>query len=98
MFESGDESNKINPIDSAFFWYGQILNFLFWLFMSFIKLITFNLFWFILTFAALALCSTNLYAYYMCRKDHKSKAKDVLGDSVTMGKFVFGGLKQKLGI
>lgn len=66
--------------------------------MSFIKLITFNLFWFILTFAALALCGTNLYAYYMCRKDHKSKDNNVLNDSVSMGKFVFGGIKQKLGI
>lgn len=66
--------------------------------MSFIKLITLNLFWFILTFASLSLCGINLYAYYMCRKDHKSKTNDVLNNSVSMGKFVFGGLKQKLGI
>ena len=50
--------------------------------MSFIKLITLNLFWFILAFAALSLCGTNLYAYYLCRKDSKKNSKDVLGDSM----------------
>ena len=44
-FESFDTEIKVNPIDSTFFWYGQVAYTLFWSFMLVLKLLTLSLFW-----------------------------------------------------
>lgn len=45
IFESFDTEVKVNPIDSAFFWYGQLFYTVFWSLMFVIKILTFSLFW-----------------------------------------------------
>ena len=44
-FESFDTEIKVNPIDSTFFWYGQVLYTLFWSLMLVLKILTLSLFW-----------------------------------------------------
>lgn len=44
-FESFDTEVQVNPIDSAFFWYGQLLYSVFWCLMFVLKVLTFSLFW-----------------------------------------------------
>lgn len=85
IFESHDEDLKNNKIDGIFFWYGQIFATLFWICMTFIKILTLSPFWVILSSASFGLTGTNLYAYYMCRKDYKKKLNNILGGGMGMG-------------
>ena len=45
IFESFDKELLVNPIDSTFFWYGQLFYTIFWSFMFVLKFLTFSLFW-----------------------------------------------------
>ncbi len=98
IFESFDEDKKANNIDLWFFWYGQIIASVFWLFITLVKFLTLNVFWVILSGSTLALLSTNLYAYYKCRKDYQKKLKNVLGNPMGMGGMILGGLRSRMGI
>lgn len=44
-FESFDTEVQVNPIDSAFFWYGQLFYTCFWSLMLILKVLTLSLFW-----------------------------------------------------
>ena len=97
IFESHDEDLKNNKIDGIFFWYGQIFATVFWILMTFVKILTLSPFWVILSSASLSLTGINLYAYYMCRKDYKNKLNNVLGGSMNMGGIVMDTIKAKFG-
>ena len=96
VFESHDQNIKPNKFDVFFFWSVQIFSVFFWVFICFIKLITFSIFWFILALCGFGLNFTNLFAYYKCRKDYKKKMKDLMGGSFGTSVFV-SAIKNKLG-
>lgn len=96
MFESFDQEVKNNPIDSFVFWYGQIGSTVFWALVLAIKVLTFSLFWIILSGACFGLAATNLYAYYLCRKDYQAKLKNLVGG--TMQSFLVSQVKSRFGL
>jgi hypothetical protein len=49
---------------------------LFWAFTMIIGVLSLSFFWSILTVIGFSLTSTNLYAYYLCRKEHEKKIKN----------------------
>lgn len=97
IFESHDQDLKNNKIDGVFFWYGQIFASVFWVCMTFVKVLTMSPFWVILSSASFGLSGTNLYAYYMCRKDFKKKMNNILGGSMSVGGVVMDSIKSKFG-
>jgi len=96
MFESFDQEVKGNPIDSFVFWYGQIGACVFWVLVLVIKVLTFSLFWVILCAVCCGLSVTNLYAYYLCRKDYQAKLKNLVGG--TMQNFLVSQVKSRFGL
>lgn len=96
MFESFDQEVKGNPIDSFVFWYAQIGACIFWALVLAIKVLTFSLFWVILCGVCFSLGATNLYAYYLCRRDYHAKLKNLVGG--TMQSFLVSQVKSRFGL
>ena len=96
VFESFDFQVKANPVDRAFFWYGQIANTLFWTLTLFLKTLTLSPFWVILATIAVALSFTNLYAYYKCNKDYQNKLNSALGSN-NVRNMIYSTVKERLG-
>ena len=74
-FESYDWPYPNQTYDNHIFWWGLVGPEIFWLFYCVIGVISLSFFWGTLTVIALALTSTNLYAYYMARQDNQKKLK-----------------------
>ena len=96
LFESFDYQVKHNPVDSSFFWYGQIANSIFWTLILTLKVLTLSPFWVILALISAGLSSMNLYAFYKCKKDYQNKLTAALGSS-TIRNAIFSTFKEKLG-
>lgn len=48
-----------------------------WIILFIYELITFSFSWALITFSMIIFCGTNLYGYFKCSKDQKSKMKGI---------------------
>lgn len=76
-FENEENEVQANKVDKKVFWYGQTLFFLYWLLVFFLKLISLNIFWGVLSLISLSLSGVNLYGYYKCSREINKKAEKI---------------------
>lgn len=79
-FESFETQIKTSFVDKTTFWWSLIISTVFWGIIFFVKLMSLSLFWGILVFIGLSLNATNLYGYYLCKKDHDQKVQDFINN------------------
>ena len=79
-FESFDVEIQTSPIDKYVFWWGNIAATCFWGIMFAIKLVGISLFWGMLVLIGFTLNATNLYGYYLCKRDHEEKLRKMIND------------------
>ena len=77
-FESYDIKVEHSVVDSYVFWWGMIAGTCFWGIMFFVKFIAISLFWGMLVLIGFSLNATNLYGYYLCKKDHEEKLRLII--------------------
>ena len=75
VFESRLYDEEISAVDSYVFWWTLSISTAVWGIFFLLKLLSLSLFWGMLAFICFVLNLTNLYAYYLCRKDHQEKLK-----------------------
>ena len=90
VFESKNENNQINKVDSTVFWYMQIANSLVWGLLILWNLMWLRMFWSILSCICFGLSFTNLYAYYQCNADYKKKFGEYKGYGSTILNLIRG--------
>lgn len=71
-------TNKVvnSQFDSSIFWVSQAASAIFWSVFLVIKVIGLSLFWGMLVFICASLSVLNLYAFYLCNKDHDDKMRN----------------------
>ena len=79
-FESIDNPDSQNTMDYRVFWYSQYVHFAIWALFAFLDSLSLKLLWMMLTFVALGLVGTNIYAYVQCSKDAKTQLQGFLRD------------------
>lgn len=77
-FESYDIKIEKSAVDGFVFWWGMIISTGFWGIMFVVKFLGFSLFWGMLVLIGFALNMSNLYGYYLCKKDHEEKLRELL--------------------
>ena len=78
FFESYDIENYSSFVDSYVFWWSLIISTGYWAFVLLLKILSLGLFWGMLVFIAGFLNATNLYGYYLCKKDHEQKIQNMI--------------------
>ena len=73
VFESRNNKQPNNALDTTVFWYTQIGASFFWLVIICWEVLMMRIFWTILCAICFGLSFTNLYAYYQCNADYKNK-------------------------
>ena len=74
-FESFNVDQSTGEVDKSVFWLGLISSTAFWGVMLVMKTLSLSFFWGMLVGICFAMNSSNLYGYYLCRKDHQEKMK-----------------------
>lgn len=76
-YESYDYNITFSSIDSSVFWWGMILNTVFWGIMFTLKLFSLNFIWGLLTFVGMLLNGMNVWGYYKCSQQYKNKLSNL---------------------
>ena len=75
VFESYSLGYESSEVDKFVFWWGMSISTAAWAVLLFVKVLGISLFWGMLTFIGFILQATNLYGYYLCKKDHQEKVR-----------------------